>query len=64
MECGLYRYFLCVYYRRSYETTFPRHIQELAILVTARAMDCPYVWNAHAPAARQAGVPDALLEAI
>ena len=47
-----------------YETTFPRRIQELAILVTARAMDCPYVWNAHAPAARQAGVPDALIEAI
>jgi 4-carboxymuconolactone decarboxylase len=47
-----------------YETTFPKRIQELAILVTARAMDCPYIWNAHAPAARQAGVSDALIDAI
>src|SRR2546430_748569 len=38
-----------------YETTFPKNIQELAIITTARAMDCPYVWNAHAPAARRAG---------
>jgi hypothetical protein len=27
-------------------------------------MDCPYVWNAHAPAARQAGVSEALIEAL
>lgn len=47
-----------------YETTFPKRIQELAILVTARAMDCPYVWNAHAPAARAAGVSSVLIEAV
>src|SRR5215471_11843608 len=47
-----------------YETTFPKRIQELAIITTARAMDCPYIWNAHAPAARQAGVSDALIEAL
>lgn len=47
-----------------YETTFPKKIQELAILVTARAMDCPYIWNAHAPAARQAGLNGALIDAI
>jgi len=47
-----------------YETTFAKRIQELAILVTARAMDCPYIWNAHAPAARQAGLNDALIDAI
>lgn len=47
-----------------YETTFPKRIQELAILTTARAMDCPYIWNAHAPAARQAGVSDALITAL
>lgn len=41
-----------------YETTFPKRIQELAIITTARAMDCPYVWNAHAPAARRAGVEE------
>jgi len=47
-----------------YETTFPKSIQELAIITTARAMDCPYIWNAHAPAARQAGVSDALIDAL
>jgi 4-carboxymuconolactone decarboxylase len=47
-----------------YETTFPKRIQELAIITTARAMDCPYIWNAHAPAARQAGVSDALVDAL
>src|SRR5262249_27180988 len=47
-----------------YGTTFPKHIQELAIITTARAMDCPYVWNAHAPAARRAGVSDAVIDAL
>ena len=47
-----------------YETTFPKRIQELAIIATARAMDCPYVWNAHAPAARREGVSDALVDAL
>ncbi len=47
-----------------FESTFPKRIQELAILATARAMDCPYVWNAHAPAARSEGVSDALVDAI
>lgn len=36
----------------------------MAILLTARAMDCPYIWNAHAPAAREAGLNDALIGAI
>jgi 4-carboxymuconolactone decarboxylase len=47
-----------------YETTFSKRIQELAIITTARAMDCPYVWNAHAPAARREGVSDALVDAL
>ena len=47
-----------------YETTFPKRIQELAIITSARANDCPYVWNAHAPAARREGVSDALVDAI
>ena len=47
-----------------YETTFPKRILELAIINTARAMDCQYVWNAHAPAARKEGVSDALVDAI
>jgi AhpD family alkylhydroperoxidase len=32
---------------------------ELAIIASAREKDCPYVWAAHAPAARKAGVSDA-----
>ena len=47
-----------------FETTFPKRIQELAILVAARAMDCQYVWNAHAPMARREGVSDALVDAL
>ena len=47
-----------------FESTFPKRIQELAILVTARNFDCPYIWNAHAPAARNEGVSDALVDAI
>ena len=35
-----------------YETKFPKRILELVIINTARAMDCQYVWNAHAPSAR------------
>ena len=47
-----------------YETTFPKRIQELAIITTARANDCAYVWNAHAPAARREGINDGLVDAI
>ena len=47
-----------------FDSTFPKKIQELAIITTAREMDCPYVWNAHAPAARREGVSDALVDAI
>jgi 4-carboxymuconolactone decarboxylase len=47
-----------------YETSIPQNLLELAIITAARAMDCPYVWNAHAPAARRAGVSDALIDAL
>ena len=47
-----------------YESTFSNRIRELAILATARALDCPYIWNAHAPDARRAGVSDALVDAL
>ena len=47
-----------------FESTFSKRIQELAILATARNFDCPYIWNAHAPAARREGVSDALVDAI
>ena len=61
-EMALRRSRLTSYLR--YESTFPDRIRELAILATARAMDCPYVWNAHAPDARRAGVSDTLVDAL
>ena len=47
-----------------YESTISNRIRELAILVTARNFDCPYIWNAHAPDARKEGVSDALVDAV
>lgn len=51
--------------------TFLRHgsqvkpeSRELAIIATAREKDCPYVWAAHAPAARKAGVSDGAVTAV
>jgi 4-carboxymuconolactone decarboxylase len=38
--------------------------RELTVIATARERDCPYVWAAHAPAARKEGVPDAVVEAV
>jgi len=38
------------------ESTLPKKIQELAMLTTARAMDCPYIWNAHAARGRHEGL--------
>jgi 4-carboxymuconolactone decarboxylase len=46
------------------DSSLPKKVQELAMLVTARAHDCAYVWNAHAASARAAGVPDALVNAL
>lgn len=39
-------------------------VRELAIIATAREKDCPYVWAAHAPAARKAGVTEAAITAV
>ena len=45
------------------ESSLPKKIQELAMLVTARENDCQYIWNAHAASARAAGVSDATVDA-
>lgn len=37
---------------------------ELAVCATAREKDCGYVWNAHVPAARRAGVGDDTISAV
>jgi len=46
------------------ESTLPKKIQELAMLVTARAMDCQFIWNAHAARGRREGLSDALVDAL
>jgi 4-carboxymuconolactone decarboxylase len=46
------------------QSSLPKKVQELTMLVTARALDCQHIWNAHAASARQAGVPDALVDAL
>ena len=46
------------------ESSLPKKIQELAMLVTARELDCQHIWNAHAASARKAGVPNAVVDAL
>jgi 4-carboxymuconolactone decarboxylase len=46
------------------ESSLPKKIQELAMITTARAMDCPYIWNAHAASGRREGLRDALVDAL
>ena len=50
-------------YLRSDTSLSPR-IRELAMLVAARENDCQYIWNAHAPAGRAAGLRDELVDAL
>lgn len=47
-----------------WELQIDNRITELAILTTARALDCPYVWNAHAPLAPKAGVSQTFVDAL
>src|SRR5262245_66650668 len=46
------------------ESSLPKKVQELAMLVTARELDCQHIWNAHAASARQAGVRSELVDAL
>ena len=38
------------------EASVSQPLQELVMLTVAREMDCPYIWQAHAAAAREIGV--------
>src|ERR687896_2001502 len=53
---------LSAYLRR--ESALPAKVQELAMLTTARELDCQYIWNAHAASGRRAGLSDALVDAL
>lgn len=45
-------------------SSLPPRLSELAILVTAAHWRSGYEWHAHAPIAREAGLPEAAIEAI
>ena len=47
-----------------YRTSLPPRLSELAILVTARHMDCQYEWFAHEQHALKAGLAPAAIAAI
>ena len=42
-------------------TDLPHRLQELAMLLTARHMDCQYIWYAHAARGREQGLSDELV---
>jgi 4-carboxymuconolactone decarboxylase len=46
------------------EASLAPKLQELVMLTVAREMNCSYIWYAHAPTARQAGVRDAIVDAL
>jgi 4-carboxymuconolactone decarboxylase len=47
-----------------YRTSLAPRLSELAILVTARHMDCQYEWFAHEQHAKKADLPAPVIEAI
>ena len=47
-----------------YESSLPPRLSELAILVTAKVWGAEFEWYAHAPLARDGGLPEAVIEAI
>ena len=46
------------------ESTLPKRIQELAMILTARANHCQYIWHAHAARSREQGISDAFVDAL
>ena len=46
------------------ETSLEPRIRDLGMLVAARENDCQFIWNAHAPAARRAGLRDDIVDAL
>lgn len=47
-----------------YQTSLPPRLSELAILVTGRACNAPFEWDAHRPEAERAGVEAEIIEAL
>ena len=53
---------LSEYLRQS--STLSSKVQELAMLTTARELDCQYIWNAHAGSGRGAGLRDEIVDSL
>ena len=51
-------------YVRGDASSLSLKIRELAMILTARELDCQFIWNAHATLARQAGVRDDLVDCL
>ena len=51
-------------YLRGDETILSANVRELGMLVTAREMDCQFIWNAHAAFGRQSGLADSLIDGL
>jgi 4-carboxymuconolactone decarboxylase len=49
-------------YLRGEPSSLALRIRELTMLLTAREMDCQYIWYAHATQARRAGVRDDIVD--
>ncbi|WP_329315067.1 carboxymuconolactone decarboxylase family protein [Streptomyces sp. NBC_01262] len=47
-----------------FESSLPKHLRELTLLMAARHWDAQYSWNAHVNTAIEAGIPEAAVEAI
>ena len=45
-------------------STLPDNVAELAMITTARELDCQFIWHAHAAAGRRAGLNNALVDAL
>ena len=54
--------YLVFYFRE--ESELPQNIQELAMILTARAKDCQYIWYAHAARAREKGIRNDFVDAL
>ena len=46
------------------ESIVPHPVRELAMLATARAKDCIYIWDRHVPIARESGLSNELIDSL
>ena len=51
-------------YVRGDDSSLPANVRELAMILTAREMDCQFIWNAHSAFARQSGLSDELVDSL